>query len=441
MSQSIQISILCGEERHWWINPALCQASLLWVTSPKRRFDLEFLPARGFHTSQEARNWATDEFLKRKRDFLLMIDNDTRPERDGACIDLPVMAALDLPIIGAPVPVVNGQKLYVNFYFQDGSQYRTPVWEDFEKAQDTNGLVECDAVGGGAVMFRRDVLETLTDLKDGPYCTAQELEYLPKLSRPYPVWLRPREATGKTWIGEDLFICTRAKRLGFKVYCSLPHLCGRFHTVDQGSVPEIQSSEQQAEWTAKDYGLEEPVPPITPWSITPRMAQRLRESVRELTPPACILELGSGISTLVLADALHAHSTVITIEHDYREVLKGLEGRWFQRRENKPQIFPLWWPLKDGWYAPADPQEVWDKVNLLFIDGPPGATCKLARYPAVPQLKNCLVPGATIILDDVHRPDERECVERWTREFPVTLESIETFEHGRQMAILKWAAS
>ena len=55
-------------------------------------------------------------------------------------------------------------------------------------------------------------------------------------------------------------------------------------------------------------------------------------------------------------------------------------------------------------------------IDALFVDGPPGDTGSLARYPALPLLRERLAPGATIFVDDGDRPDEREMVRRWQAE-------------------------
>ena len=67
-----------------------------------------------------------------------------------------------------------------------------------------------------------------------------------------------------------------------------------------------------------------------------------------------------------------------------------------------------------SWYelGPRIPE----RVELLFIDGPPKRTGKLARYPALPLLRDRLAPGAVALLDDGRRPDERAMVHRWAAE-------------------------
>src|SRR5437660_2918242 len=43
-------------------------------------------------------------------------------------------------------------------------------------------------------------------------------------------------------------------------------------------------------------------------------------------------------------------------------------------------------------------------IDLLIVDGPPGLTQPLARYPAIPLLIDRLSAFADIILDDAARP-------------------------------------
>ncbi|MGI9528709.1 MAG: hypothetical protein ACR2NG_03285 [Acidimicrobiia bacterium] len=52
----------------------------------------------------------------------------------------------------------------------------------------------------------------------------------------------------------------------------------------------------------------------------------------------------------------------------------------------------------------------------MIVDGPPGTTGPLARYPAVPILFDRLSPSALIFLDDAYREDEQESVRRWLDE-------------------------
>ena len=57
------------------------------------------------------------------------------------------------------------------------------------------------------------------------------------------------------------------------------------------------------------------------------------------------------------------------------------------------------------------------KANILvLVDGPPGATNKNARFPALPHLLNNLPEHSfTIIMDDYNRAEEKEIIEVWRK--------------------------
>lgn len=59
------------------------------------------------------------------------------------------------------------------------------------------------------------------------------------------------------------------------------------------------------------------------------------------------------------------------------------------------------------------------KANILvLVDGPPGATNKNARLPALPHLLTCLPEHSfTIIMDDYNRTEEKEIVDIWRHIF------------------------
>lgn len=142
-----------------------------------------------------------------------------------------------------------------------------------------------------------------------------------------------------------------------------------------------------------------------------------------------IVELGSGISSVVLARLLRERGGgyLTSLEHDpswLRLVASQLEREGlgdFARLVEAPLV-PH--PLGLGgapWYA----EDAVDALpaagtDLLLVDGPPGygAGMERSRYPALPALADRLAPGALVILDDADRPGEREILERWEQELP-----------------------
>lgn len=137
--------------------------------------------------------------------------------------------------------------------------------------------------------------------------------------------------------------------------------------------------------------------------------------------PSLVVECGSGASTLWFARAMRQFGVdgrVIALEHDpafaatTRDFLvRHNVGDLAEVRDAPLDSFSL-----DGgtysWYA----RKAWEElagIDLLFVDGPPAATCHLARYPAVPLLSGALSPAATIVMDDLVVPDNQEILRLW----------------------------
>jgi hypothetical protein len=80
------------------------------------------------------------------------------------------------------------------------------------------------------------------------------------------------------------------------------------------------------------------------------------------------------------------------------------------------------------WYSLATLPDL--EIDLLVVDGPPGALRPLARYPAGPRLLPRLASGALVFVDDAIRVDETEMVRRWMSEFPGLRQEIHEAEKG-----------
>lgn len=160
----------------------------------------------------------------------------------------------------------------------------------------------------------------------------------------------------------------------------------------------------------------------------------LHELVRTIdrTGATTVVETGSGISTVVMAARLKASGgKLVALEHHagYAEATRrDLEA---QGLEDVATVLDA--PLVDtplgneswAWYD-LSAADLPSHIDLLFVDGPPGREQPLARYPALPLLRDRLAPGATILVDDALRPDEQAMVERWRSEVEgIEMESLE----------------
>ncbi|MGP9535215.1 hypothetical protein ACT3RY_12370, partial [Halomonas sp. AOP42-E1-30] len=59
---------------------------------------------------------------------------------------------------------------------------------------------------------------------------------------------------------------------------------------------------------------------------------------------------------------------------------------------------------------------------LLWVDGPPGATCLFSRYPALPALAGKLSSSAEVWMDDTIRQEEKDICEHWAANHGFELE-------------------
>ncbi|HEY8453874.1 MAG: class I SAM-dependent methyltransferase [Micromonosporaceae bacterium] len=171
----------------------------------------------------------------------------------------------------------------------------------------------------------------------------------------------------------------------------------------------------------RDHLPRAPMPPSGQWALDPSGLLELLSRVPR-DRPSLVLELGSGTSTVWLAYALErSGGRLVSVDHDpgYGQRTRDLLERHELSKVAEVRDAPLREVTVGGqerrWYDPTAFADV-AGVDLLFIDGPPGATGPLARYPALPLLLPRLAPEALVVLDDAHRPDEQETVRRWLAE-------------------------
>lgn len=153
------------------------------------------------------------------------------------------------------------------------------------------------------------------------------------------------------------------------------------------------------------------LPRFTGWMLTDEGLTEIIRLVEEHRP-RLILEAGSGRSTVVLAAALRGIGRLFSLEdsqHYAVETRRLLD-------ENDLEAGVRWAPLvmqEHGlWYA----ETAWHDlkgIEMLIVDGPLGASAPLARYPALPLLRDRLAADTVVVLDDTNRPDEQEILRRW----------------------------
>lgn len=172
------------------------------------------------------------------------------------------------------------------------------------------------------------------------------------------------------------------------------------------------------------YPTTVPLPIVGGMAMNPSGLVRLLHEV-DTTVPSLVVECGSGTSTLWIATALRDRGAglLVALEHDHRFVeqtrrtLREHHLDDWARVVHAPLV-PTPTPRGEfPWYT-TDELDDAQTIDLLLVDGPPGNTGPLARYPALPVLGSRLSPQAVVLLDDAQRPDEGTIIEHWIEDDP-----------------------
>jgi predicted O-methyltransferase YrrM len=208
------------------------------------------------------------------------------------------------------------------------------------------------------------------------------------------------------------------------------------------------------------------------WPISPDLGLYLTGLI-DANNYDLIIEFGSGTSTVLMAKAIVAKhkgtatkligsgknvqelstgdlqqqdlpARIVTFEHNleyYEKTLHALKANGVEHLVDVVHAPLIDYKYKDGteylYYSCEDKlQEIsrifkGRKANILvLVDGPPGATNKNARFPALPYIFNILPDHVfTFVIDDYVRDEEKEIVNLWInvlddRQIKYSLEEI-----------------
>ncbi len=191
--------------------------------------------------------------------------------------------------------------------------------------------------------------------------------------------------------------------------------------------------------------MRKPLPPMRGWAISPDFANLLVKTIESVKPER-VLELSTGVSTLVIAYALQktGKGRLLSLENNAdiaersRQELKAHELDSIATVLDAPLRLVALQGQPWQWYDTASLSSL-SEIDLLVIDGPYYGIQKNARYPALPLLKKYLNSESIILLDDADRPDERATVKRWKEEHPSL--SIKNFPTEKGAVLLCFDAS
>ncbi|WP_334065363.1 class I SAM-dependent methyltransferase [Alteromonas genovensis] len=199
-------------------------------------------------------------------------------------------------------------------------------------------------------------------------------------------------------------------------------------------------------WLEKKLLLKNQLPPLRGWATSPDVLLKLHSYIIEIKPK-CIVEFGSGASTLVIADALRQNGSGKLYSFDDSDEF-GKKTQSYLNKEELNSFVNLTIASLVSWsgshltterdtpyWYDATVLDNLDYVDLVWVDGPPGKSCKFSRFPAVPAVIGKLHSSSQIWMDDTIREEETQICEEWSK---LTQMSLEFFPLEKGLGILSY---
>jgi hypothetical protein len=187
------------------------------------------------------------------------------------------------------------------------------------------------------------------------------------------------------------------------------------------------------------------------WSMSPATLNFLEDEIHA-QQPTVVLELGSGLSTICLAQYMHethgpsGGTYVCSLEQDLGVIERTVPRLRAMGLEKHVQIFhaPLSWQVIEGVKTSCYslPRSFMETIATLrpgfvVIDGPATET---DRFGTLPLIRPYLNPNARFYLDDALRDGELDVAENWARLPYVQVNGIYLTEKGLLLGNLQSSA-
>ena len=191
-NKKIYIAIL----NQGWIRPEL--SSVLLELTRQNKYDIHLTyPAAKPITNN--RNQIVRKFLQTDYDYLMMLDGDNVPPEN-----ILNLADYQEDIIGG-LCFAYMKEMVIPLALKKNKMGSYDVMKIPKQA----GLIECDAVGTGVIIIKREVLEAMSFPFENKY-----------------------DPEGIKTLGLDINFCKRAKEKGFKVFCHTDFKCSHWTPMD-----------------------------------------------------------------------------------------------------------------------------------------------------------------------------------------------------------------
>ena len=187
--------------------------------------------------------------------------------------------------------------------------------------------------------------------------------------------------------------------------------------------------------------LRTPLPAMREWAVSPDFARVLVWLLQERRP-GLVLELGSGVSTVVTGYMLKqaGFGCMVSLDHDANYSAETRRQLALHELQDLCTVVTASLEQVDvnghgsRWYDAAATADI-KSIDMLIVDGPPSVD-RWSRYPALPLLIEKLSDVATVVVDDYKR--DQSYVESWLRDYPEF--QIEEFDTEKGTAVLRRVA-
>ena len=181
-----------------------------------------------------------------------------------------------------------------------------------------------------------------------------------------------------------------------------------------------------------------PLPLTGGWAASPDFLLLITQEMLSRRPTR-VLELGSGVSSLVVGYCIKRFDLscqVFSLDHDQEYAKKTNTSLSIHGLNDFVKVLHA--PLVDHvlpdrsehrWYSTSDiPESV--LFDLVIIDGPPTNDDPEARFPLLPILGNQLAEKALMIFDDADREGEQRVISKFAKQCPSSSVSFIPSEKG-----------
>ena len=312
------------------------------------------------------RNKIRKRFLATNADFLLMFDDDVVPQFNPA-----EAVFMNKDVLGFPTRRRSGQRLEWVVYAKHPTLKDKYSSIDLNKVRGDADLLKVDAVGTGAILIKRKVLE--------------------KIKRPFEDIF---DDEGIRILGQDLNFCRKATEAGFEVFTAPKMICE--HIKDHGLVNmDGYFVSQAGDKNQERYDI--------PWGEG-EIIEKDWDFIEQIITDEklkTVLEFGAGFSTLLISEIAEVDSFETRVE-------KRLQIKAKLPKDRKVNFY-IW----DGKTKP-DSGRVKERYDLAFVNGPQSATLgtQTGRQVSIEVAAEC---SDRIIIHDAGKMHEAMLQEKYLR--------------------------